>query len=46
MLVYSKIAREVTMIQAIFIVRCGCDLKNLDPAMLVYPENNFTLPIH
>ncbi|MCF6187412.1 MAG: hypothetical protein L3J49_08065, partial [Desulfobulbaceae bacterium] len=27
-----------TLIQAIFILGCGCDVKNLGPAMLVYPK--------
>ncbi len=35
--VYQKIAREVIPHQAIFILGCGCDVKNLGPAMLVYP---------
>jgi len=29
MLVYPKIAREVLLIRAIFILGCGCDVKNL-----------------
>ncbi len=36
MLVYLKIAHEVMLIRAIFILGCGCDVKNLGPAMLVY----------
>ncbi len=29
MLVYLKIAHEDGIFQAIFMVRCGCDVKNL-----------------
>ena len=36
MLVYLKIAHEVMPIRSIFMVRCGCDVKNPGPAMLVY----------
>ncbi len=36
MLVYPKIAHEVIPHQAIFILGCGCDVKNPGPAMLVY----------
>ncbi len=38
MLVYPKIAHEVIPHQAIFILGCGCDVKNPGPAMLVYPK--------
>ncbi len=38
MLVYPKIAHEVMPIRAIFMLCCGCDVKNLGPAMLVYPK--------
>ncbi len=36
MLVYPKIAREVLSFQAVFMLGCGRDVKNLGPAMLVY----------
>jgi len=37
-LFYPKIAHEVLPIRAIFIVGCGCAVKNPGPAMLVYPK--------
>ena len=38
---YPKIAHNVMSYQAIFILGCGCDVKNLGPAMLVYMKVNF-----
>ncbi|MCF6187160.1 MAG: hypothetical protein L3J49_06745 [Desulfobulbaceae bacterium] len=35
---YPKITHEVMSYQAIFILGCGCNVKNLGPAMLVYPK--------
>ena len=38
MLAYPKIAHNVLLFRAIFMLGCGFDLKKLGPAMLVYPK--------